>query len=383
MNQAALHHPALDPVFDEFRARGFQLYYVGGCVRNAVLDRPASDIDLATDAHPATVRAIGAALGLTVVATGEAHGTLTLMINGTGYEVTTFRSDVSTDGRRATVAFSSSMEEDAKRRDFTMNALYADRDGTIIDPLGGLDDTTRQRIRFIGDPDDRIREDYLRILRFFRFYGWYGKSNDGIDADGLAACAALADGLDLVSNERVGSELLKLLSAPDPCPAMASMDASGVLSRILPGASAKSLPILHELETDLTPDPLRRLAILGGSNAKDNLRLSKAQAETLQNLTTHAQNTQSSLEMGYALGATRGIDAWIIRCAWLEHMPNQPDLDMIERGACATLPIQAGDITHWYSGRDLGNALKRAQVAWLDSGALMTKDQLIKMLTPG
>ncbi|MGB0798441.1 MAG: CCA tRNA nucleotidyltransferase, partial [Planktomarina sp.] len=273
--------------------------------------------------------------------------------------------------------------EDAKRRDFTMNALYADRDGTIIDPLGGLDDTTRQRIRFIGDPDDRIREDYLRILRFFRFYGWYGKSKDGIDADGLAACAALADGLDLVSNERVGSELLKLLSAPDPCPAMASMDASGVLLRILPGASAKSLPILHELETDLTPDPLRRLAILGGSNAKDNLRLSKAQAETLQNLTTHAQNTQSSLEMGYALGATRGIDAWIIRCAWLEHMPNQPDLDMIERGACATLPIQAGDITHWYSGRDLGNALKRAQVAWLDSGALMTKDQLIKMLTPG
>nr|MBA3325662.1 CCA tRNA nucleotidyltransferase [Paracoccaceae bacterium] len=223
---------------------GRQAFFVGGCVRNALLGREATDVDVATDAHPEEVMRLAGAAGMKAVPTGIAHGTVTLAVEGGPVQVTTFRRDVATDGRRAVVAFADDIAEDAARRDLTMNALYARPDGTVVDPLGGLGDLRAGRVRFVGDAAARIAEDYLRILRFFRFHAWYGDPEAGIDAEGLAACAAARDGLTLLSRERIGAELAKLLAAPDPAPAAAAMAASGVLACVLPGADPRALPAL-------------------------------------------------------------------------------------------------------------------------------------------
>ena len=198
---------AARPVTAALEAAGHQALFVGGCVRNALIGRAVADIDLATDARPAAVIALAEAAGLRAVPTGIEHGTVTVLAGGRPFEVTTFRRDVETFGRRAVVAFTGEIAEDAARRDFTMNALYARADGEVIDPLGGLADLRAGRVRFVGDPGQRIAEDYLRILRFFRIHAWYGDPAGGMDPDGLAACAEAQDGLALISRERVGAEI--------------------------------------------------------------------------------------------------------------------------------------------------------------------------------
>ena len=261
-----------------------QGYFVGGCVRNALLNAPVADIDIATPLTPQTVMARLDDHGIKVVPTGLAHGTVTAVHAGNPVEVTTFRKDIETDGRRAKVAFTDDIALDAARRDFTMNALYADPEGQVVDPLGGLADIEARKVRFIGLPEDRIREDYLRILRFFRFHAWYG--SDGLDADGLAACAELSDGIAKLARERIGWEMRKMLSAPDPGPSVAAMAASGVLARCLGGAVASVLTVLVHLEeaTGVAPDWLRRLASLGGEHVPDALRLSRAEDRCLHRI---------------------------------------------------------------------------------------------------
>lgn len=211
--------------------------FVGGCVRNALIGAPVADIDIATTLKPEeTDRAIRAA-GLKAVPTGIAHGTVTAVSERQPFEITTLRRDVSTDGRNATVAFTDDWAEDAARRDFRLNALYADREGQVFDPTGqGVADAAAGRIIFVGDPETRIGEDYLRILRFFRFFAWYGRGEP--DRAALEACRALASGMTRLSAERVSKELMTLLAAPDPREAMAAMSAAGVLAQILPEAAA-------------------------------------------------------------------------------------------------------------------------------------------------
>lgn len=210
--------------------------FVGGCVRNALIGQPVADVDIATTLTPDDVdRAIRAA-GLKSVPTGIAHGTVTAVAERTPFEITTLRRDVSTDGRNATVAFTDDWAEDAARRDFRLNALYADAVGQVFDPTGeGVADARAGRIVFVGDPETRIREDFLRILRFFRFHAWYGRGEP--DAAALAACRSLASGMTRLSAERVSSELMKLLSAPDPRAALRAMAGVGVLAQVLPEAA--------------------------------------------------------------------------------------------------------------------------------------------------
>ena len=202
----------LRKVFAAFAAANVEARVVGGAVRNALIDRPVSDVDIATTAEPEDVIRLARKAGLGAYPTGIDHGTITVVADGVSFEVTTLRRDVETDGRHAVVAFTTSWEEDAKRRDFTINALYCGEDGTIYDPIGGLDDLRKRRVRFIGDAEARIREDYLRILRFFRFSADYG--NGQLDPAGLAAVTALKDGLSRLAAERIRSEILKLLAAP-------------------------------------------------------------------------------------------------------------------------------------------------------------------------
>ncbi|WP_332660766.1 CCA tRNA nucleotidyltransferase [Brevundimonas sp.] len=231
--------------------------FVGGCVRNALIGAAVDDIDIATTLKPEeTDKAIRAA-GLKAVPTGMAHGTVTAVSQRTPFEITTLRRDVSTDGRNATVAFTDDWAEDAARRDFRLNALYADGEGRVFDPTGdGVADAEAGRIVFVGDPETRITEDYLRILRFFRFFAWYGRGEP--DTAALVACRKLAPGMSRLSAERVSKELMKLLTAPDPRPAMRAMGEAGVLEQLLPEASLT----LFDAVVGASEDPVLRLMAL-------------------------------------------------------------------------------------------------------------------------
>ncbi len=356
---------------------GHQAWYVGGCVRNALIGGPATDVDITTEALPERVSALAEAAGLRVVPTGLAHGTVTVVVDHQPFEVTTFRRDVETDGRRAVVAFAETMAEDAARRDFTMNALYAAPDGTVSDPLGGLGDALARRVRFIGDPEARIREDYLRILRFFRFHAWYGAPDQGIDAEGLAACAAHLDGLERLSAERITAEVVKLLTAADPAPAVASMGASGVLWRILPGAAPDLLAVLVHVEgaAGLAPDPLRRLAGLGGEAAR--LRLSNPQAARLKRLTDALPSEMAPGELGYRLGADEALDVLALRAAGEGREIAPAEVEQSRFGAAQTFPIRAADLMPALQGPALGARLKVLEGRWIASGFALGRDQLL------
>lgn len=232
--------------------------FVGGCIRNALIGVPVDDIDIATTLAPERTQHAITAAGLKAVPTGIAHGTVTAVAERRPFEITTLRRDVATDGRRATVAFTDDWAEDASRRDFRLNALYADPEGRIFDPTGeGVADALAGRIVFVGDPVRRIEEDFLRILRFFRFFAWYGRGEP--DRDALKACRDLAPGMSRLSAERISKELTKLLSAPRPEAALRAMDETGVLQAILPGARFGPS---FQAAIATGADPLVRLAVL-------------------------------------------------------------------------------------------------------------------------
>lgn len=277
--------------------------FVGGCVRNALMGRPIDDIDIATTLRPEQTEAAIRAAGLKAVPTGIDHGTVTAVADRKPFEITTLRRDVTTDGRKAVVAFTDDWAEDAARRDFRLNALYADAEGQVFDPTGkGVEDAAQGHIVFVGTAETRIREDYLRILRFFRFFAWYGRGDP--NEAGLEACRSLRDGMERLSAERVSKELLKLLAAPDPRPAVRAMEAAGVLGRVLPEAGRLDL---FEAMVELTPDPVLRLLILlpvDASTARQisaRLRLPNALRDRL----VAAIEAARSVDLGMTEGAVR------------------------------------------------------------------------------
>lgn len=357
-------------------AGGYSAYAVGGCVRNDLMGVPVSDVDIATDARPEQVVALAQAAGLKPVPTGIDHGTITVVADGIGHEVTTFRADVETDGRRAVVRFSDNVEEDARRRDFTMNALYADARGRVLDPVGGLPDLTARKLRFIGDAGARIREDYLRILRFFRFTAWYADPSQGMDPDALAGIAKGLDGLKTLSAERVGQELVKLLGAADPAPAVGCMAQVGVLAQVLPGAVPHPLgPLVHiEQSAGMAPDPLRRLAVLGVDGS--HLRLSRQQQKRL-GVYREAMGHDNLAETAWRHGAAFARDVAALRAASLG-APLPPDTDaLIAQGASALFPVKPRDLMPGLQGPELGKALKTLEARWIASGFSLTKAELL------
>lgn len=370
--------PHLQRVFDSFDAAGQPVYLVGGAVRDAVRGAPVGDLDLATPARPDKVIALAEIAGIRAVPTGLAHGTVTLVADGVPHEITTFRRDIETFGRHATVAFTKDMIQDARRRDFTMNALYADRDGQVIDPLGGLPDALAGRVRFIEDAGQRIAEDYLRSLRFFRFHAWFG-GDAGLDRDALAAVAAHLDGLDRLARERVGAEMLRLLGAPDPAPSVAAMAQVGALRRVLPGADARALAPLVHLEglSGTSPDPIRRLAALGGGDVQAMLRLSNDDAARLALLRDGVASTDSVAALGYRHGADAARSILLLRAAMLEQPLDQGALAQAALGAGAVFPLTARDLMPAYSGSALGKRLKQLEARWIASGFTLGRAALL------
>jgi poly(A) polymerase len=359
---------------------GYKSLFVGGCVRNAIIGAPVTDIDIATDARPEVVMELAKDAGLRPVPTGIEHGTVTVIAAGVPHEVTTFRRDVETDGRRAVVAFSTRVEDDARRRDFTMNALYADAAGTVLDPLGGLPDLLARRVRFIEDASARIAEDYLRILRFFRFHAWYGDEAEGLDSQALAAIAAATDGLTQLSRERVGAEIRKLLAAPDPAPSVAAMRACGVLTRILPGADDRALaPLIHlEVESGLQPDWLARLAALSGPEAAARLRLSRSEEARLCTLRDGIGSMRGAGELGFRLGYDDARAVLLLRAAVIGIPIDPSSLRAAEEGAAAVFPVAAADLMPGFTGPALGRELERLKSLWIESGFRLSREDLLK-----
>jgi poly(A) polymerase len=389
-------------VFAALTAEGATARFVGGCVRDAILDRASKDVDIATDATPEDVVRLLEAAGLKAVPTGIDHGTVTAVSGGHPFEVTTLRRDVETDGRRAQVAFTDDWVEDAARRDFTLNALYCDLDGSLYDPMEGFDDARAGRVRFVGDPDQRIEEDRLRILRFFRFHAWFGV--DDLDAEGLAACRAGASGLSDLSAERIRVETLRLLEAPDPAPILKIMREQKVLGVVLPEASKFGrLGRLVEIENTLgRNDPVLRLgAVLavdgdGMLAVSEKLRLSNADRDRLVAALDcgasidPALSTPDVRRWHYALGADLFADVTMLRWAessretddkdWANFVTNtesMPQRAFPLRGADALdlgVPPgpQVGDLLHqieyWWIERDFeadrDACLAELKVAW-------------------
>lgn len=375
---AWLSQPGTQSVIQVLEMAGYEARFVGGCVRNAVLGKHVNDIDIATSAKPEQTQQVAKAAGLSAIPTGIDHGTITVVAQGISHEVTTYRQDVETDGRHARVKFSTDISVDAARRDFTMNALYADSDGNVIDPIGGLADLRVGRLRFVGNAKDRIREDHLRSLRFFRFAAWYADPAQGFDPDALDAIARQLDGLGGLSRERVGAEIVKLMTAPDPAPAVHAMSKTGVLAHVLPGATESVLAQLIHLEglANAVPDALRRLAVMGWTDAQA-LRLSRRDGRRLQQISTNAQSTQTPEELGFFHGVQAAKDALLMRAVSVGAPWNSQHMERARAASEAKFPISASDLMPVYLGQALGDRLRQLQKIWLASRMTLDRTTLL------
>lgn len=356
---------------------------VGGAVRNALLGEPIGEVDVATTAVPDEVVRRVTAAGFKAVPTGIEHGTVTVVIDGRPFEVTTLRQDVETYGRHAKVAFGRDWKADAERRDFTMNALSANAGGSVFDYVGGIADLDARRVRFIGDAGRRIAEDYLRILRFFRFHAAYGQG--ALDAEGLAACIAGRAGLDQLSRERVRMELIKLLVAPHVVPALATMSEAGLLVPVLGGVpDLASLANMTKLEHALGADndPVRRLGALAVRITEDaerlwqRLRLANVEHERLASMGEawwHIDpgNAKDGRALLYRLGPVRFTDR--VMLAWSRSPAGVADAAWRElatlpaRWTAPLFPLKAADFIKRgvEQGPALGAALRAAEEAWI------------------
>lgn len=387
-------------------AGGEEARIAGGAVRNALIGKTVSDVDIATTLLPAETIRRGRAAGFKPVPTGIDHGTVTLIAAGRPYEVTTLRADIETDGRRAKVRFGRDWQADADRRDFTINGLYADADGAVVDLVNGAADIETRTLRFIGDPETRIREDYLRILRLFRFFAWYGEGRP--DAAALKACARLKEGLDGLSVERVWSELRKLLSAPDPGRALLWMRQTGVLTRILPESEKWGIDAIGALigaERDLgwPPDAMLRLeAIVPPDAARmkalgERLRMSKAETARLVDWAAAAPVPHATVDIALKQRLYRERGSGIVDRLRLGVVSARgravEDMEALaEAGRCnrlleiagtwraPDLPVGASDLKALgvEDGPLLGNLLRQVETTWVESGFAIQRDALLK-----
>jgi len=395
-----LAKPALGELLAVLNADGLNARMVGGCVRDSLLGREIGDIDLACSLKPEeTMRRLEAA-GIKVIATGLKHGTLTAVLKGEVFEITALRRDVATDGRHATVAFTDDWRADAMRRDFTLNALYLDPDGSLYDPCGGYEDLMAGRVRFIGAADQRIQEDGLRILRFFRFAAQIGGGN--LDPQGLAACIRNRDLISRLSGERLAAEIFRILQAENLPPVMIVMAESGILDKILPGhQDVGKLLSYVRLEQSLGRcDALARLACLLGENkeavfaASRHLRLSNQQRATLAAYATAAhlplrrdmprKDVRGQI---YAFGRPVFVHAllrmWSDRGGATQDEIFRKLLDYAEQWPVPAFPLRGRDLTAagLAAGPAMGRSLKTLESRWIDSDFSLTKAELLEKIT--
>ena len=388
----------LPRLLDVLDTNGEEARAVGGAVRNALLAVPVSEVDVATTALPETVIRRVTKAGFRAVPTGIEHGTVTVVIDEKPFEVTTLRQDIETDGRRATVRFGRDWKADAERRDFTMNALSADRNGRVYDFTSGVEDVAARRVRFIGDPSKRIAEDYLRVLRFFRFYAAYGEGV--MDPAGLTACIRARDQLSQLSRERVRNELMKLLVGRHAVPSLAVMSETGILVDVLAGVPClASFSNMTKLEAHfgLAADATRRLGALGVrvredvERLRERLRLTNEESKRLRLVAEGWW--QISPEMGpvarRAIIYRLGPDAYRERAMFAfsraeEKVDDENWRELIalpNEWTAPKFPITAQDFIERgvEKGPLLGTALAIAEAAWVDHG-FPEEDHLVRAI---
>ncbi|WP_337186484.1 CCA tRNA nucleotidyltransferase [Phenylobacterium sp.] len=394
--------PKTAAVFDALEAEGGAdcARFVGGCVRNALVGRPVDDLDIATTLTPDRVQAALKAAGLRSVPTGLEHGTITAISDRTPHEITTLRRDVSTDGRRATVAFTDDWTLDAQRRDFTLNALYARRDGAILDPTGrGVEDARAGRIVFVGDPEARLREDYLRNLRFFRFYAWFGKAPP--DPAAVAACAELRDGVTTLAAERLSKEMLKLLAADDPRAAVRLMAETGVAEAVL-GFEPRlgRFEALVEIETELLfeADPVLRLAALSSDDQlaagrlAERLRLSNADRDRvvaalsptpiLKSWMSPREIRREVYRTGQAVFRDRARLAWAASPRTATTMQWRGMIALAEGWTAPAMPLTGQDVMNAGvpKGPLVGEVMREVEDWWVDNDFIDDRLSVIEKL---
>jgi len=384
--------PSTQEVMAALQADGHAARVVGGAVRNGLLQLAVKDIDIATTATPLATLEAARKAGFKTFETGIAHGTVTVVAHQTPFEVTTLRRDDEADGRRARVTFTSDWLEDASRRDFTINALYCGADGTVFDPLGqGLDDLSQRRVRFIGNADERIREDYLRILRFFRFTSDYASGPP--DETGLAAAIALKDGIAKLSGERRRSELLRILSSARAPEMIVFMQASGILEKTLGCAgNAALLTRLAEIEgaTGRSPDAMLRLGALAlttpgaASTLRASLKLSSADDDRLSHmaLPDRAFNPATSEFEAKAYLYRHGSEAFCdgVMLAWARSGDAHDEagwlnrLELVHRWQAPELPVRGADVLALgvAPGPGVGRILSQFEDWWIAAGFPMS-----------
>lgn len=356
---------------------------VGGAVRNTLLGEPVDDVDIATTARPEVTMARTAAAGLKPVPTGIDHGTVTVVANGRPFEVTTLRADVETDGRHAVVVFTDDWRQDACRRDFTMNAIYADADGTLFDPVGGVADALTRHVRFIGDPVERIAEDYLRILRFFRFHARYGEGAP--DAAGLAASIAMKAGLDRLSRERVGTEMGKLVLAKGAVSVLETMQGAGILSSVLKGEGdvARLATVIASAARYGAEAGLElRLAALAVDHAGlvEALRLSNRQKKRIDAIDVWCEVFARRLDAitvkkaVYRAGNEVAFDALLLATATNRSDAPCDLVDLARHFVAPAFPVTASLLMAegYVPGPALGAELRRREADWIAAGCPAT-----------
>ncbi len=398
--EAWLSSQATQRVMAAIEAGGYQVRAVGGVVRNGLMGLPITDIDIATTAMPQEVIRLARAENLGVAETGLQYGTVTVIAEHHPFEVTTLRRDVESHGRHATIAFTDDWAVDARRRDFTMNALYCDRAGRVHDPLGGYADLLARRVRFIGEAADRIREDYLRILRFFRFTAQYAR--DEPDTVGLVACTRLREGLAQLSKERIHQEMTRLLTARRAVEAIDAMQGHGILAAVLPAAPRPTVfSRLTGIEAAFTrkPDAMLRLAALGVATSEDASRLARAfkvsrEERGVLDLAvrdsarlTSPPSAKSARALLYSLGpdSYRRSLALSLACA-LERPISDPAwgevLTLPEGWTAPKLPVNGADVMARGvpAGRAVGEALHRVEAWWIAQDFGPGRDELLAKL---
>ena len=357
---------------------GYKAYFVGGCVRNTLLNIETTDIDIATSAHPKKVLEIMENAGLKVLPTGIEHGTVTVIADKRNYEVTTLREDIETDGRRAKVKFSKSIFEDAKRRDFSINAIYCEQDGSILDPLKGIADIAGKRIKFIGDPHTRIKEDYLRILRFFRFLALFDNEDENHEIE-IAALNDLRDGLDTVSAERKSDEILKLFAAPNLKYSIFLMEKSNICSKIFDACDYENLKNLKKFEDrlEVAPCATRRLAAYTDDDLKSNLRFPNKLVKAHKVLREEAKGQKDAAELSYRYNEKLALDIILLRSSLHGTEPSGNVFSRIKLGSVSKFPVKSADLTEYFSGPKLGEVLTCLEQKWIESDFTLSKERLL------
>lgn len=364
-------------------SNGAEVYFVGGCVRDTIQGREIKDIDIATNALPSKVLELVQAAGLKVSKLGIKYGSVKVIVEQEFFEVTTFRSDLVTDGRHPKVGFSNSILDDARRRDFTMNALYMTIEGDIIDPLSGWQDLINGHVRFIGNPEERIREDYLRILRYFRFISSYVGSISYVDCDSVQACTDAVPGLKTLSHNRVWEELRKILLAKDPFPVLKLMKSAKILDEILPSADVNCLGRFLKIESNvkLESTEITRLLALNVNCARswvEKFPLKKKQIEWLNKLLVSLKDDSPLKVKGYKHGMDVTLAGLAIAKANSFEKFDQNDLADIKQGSVRKFPVNASDLLDFFPpSKDLGAELKRLRHLWFASDLELDRNDLL------